>query len=121
VTKLLARSARFAGGVLLADALIVLSIALVGALSGWNTARQYGVALMWAGGLAMGLAGASFGGGRQILGNPNFWYAQSVMAKSLHERWRLNLQDMPDDFALTGRLAVSGLLAILLGLWLQTL
>lgn len=69
----------------------------------------------------MALVGASFGGGRQILGNPNFWYAQSVMPQSLRERWRLNLQDAPDDFSFTALLAVSGLLASALGLWLQTL
>ncbi|MDW8327085.1 MAG: hypothetical protein RMK99_10995 [Anaerolineales bacterium] len=69
----------------------------------------------------MAPAGTSFGGGRQVLGNPNFWYAQSVMPQSLHERRRLNLQDAPDDFSLEYLPAIASLLVAALGLWLQTL
>lgn len=118
---LLARSLRFAGVILVADLLSALLIFAVCVFFGWTTARQYGAALMGAGALMAALAGASFSGGRQILGNPNYWYAQSVMPQSLHERWRLNLQDAPNDFSLTLVLAVSGLLAAAFGLWLQSL
>jgi hypothetical protein len=119
--RLLAWSTRFAGGVLAADVLAALLVAVLCLLLDWTTTRQYGVALMWAGWLMIGLAGAAFSGGRQILGNPSFWYAQSVMPKSLHERWRLNMQDPHDDVSVTGLLAVSGLVDAALGLWLQTL
>lgn len=119
--RLLAFGVRFAGTVLLADALAALLVGVLCLLLDWMTTREFGSALMWAGWLMVGLAGASFGGGRQLLGNPNFWYAQSVMPKSLHERWRLNLQATDDNLPLTALLAVSGLLDAALGLWLQTL
>lgn len=116
-----ARMLGFARAVAIADLLIALGAAFACLALNWLTVRQYGVALMWGGLAGMALAGGSLTGSAQLLGNPNYWYVQSVMPNTLRERWRNNLLDLHDSVDMTILLGVAGLVDLLLGLGLQTL
>lgn len=117
---------RFARIVLFYFAHISITVAVLAVLAGLfcffsqrSTVAQYGFALMWAGLITMGLAGASFNGQSQLLGNPNYWYAQSVMPQSMRQRWQMNMRDWDESFSSTIWLGLGGLIATGLGFWLQ--
>lgn len=105
---------------------VVITVAVLAGLAGlfcffskWGTVAQYGFALMWAGLITLGLAGASFTGNAQLLGNPNYWYVQSVMPQSMRQRWQMNMNHLDESFPSTLWLGLAGLIATGLGFWLQ--
>jgi hypothetical protein len=116
----LARALRFLWRVLLTDLVLAGAAAAAWWALGWRGLEQFGMALTWAGLAALALAGSSSSGSTQLLGNPNYWYAQSVMPVSMHERVKLNLGNLADGPGRTAVIAVAGLAALLVGLavWL---
>lgn len=111
----------FLRNVALTDLFIAALAGIVCWVMGWTTLARFGTALMWSGLLFIALAGTSFFGSVQLLGDPRFWYAQSVMPNTLFERWRLNMQGLPSSPSVTLFLGTAGILAALIGFWIVQL
>lgn len=112
VTTAMAFTRTAALGVIAAAALT----ALVCWLIGWHTLPQYGKALLGAGLFIATLGGIGFSSTNQLLGSPNFWYAQSVMPGSLFERWRLNMASLHESLDVTVLMIACGVATMLCGL-----
>lgn len=112
----MARVRAFARAVALGVLAIALLTAAVCWLIGWHTLPQYGKALLGAGLFVATLGGIGFSSTSQMLGSPNFWYAQSVMPNSMFERWRMNMTSMHESLDVTVVMLACGALTMVTGL-----
>lgn len=85
-------------------------------LLGWHTLPQYGKVLLGAGLFVAMLGGIGFSSTSQLLGSPNYWYAQSVMPNSLFERWRMNMASRHESVDVTVVMIACGAVTMVGGL-----
>lgn len=108
-------------GVILGVGVIALITAGACWLFGWGSLSKFGSTLIWAGLLAAAIGGTSASGTSQLLGSPQYWYAQSVMPESLWDRWRLNMRSFDNSVSVTVPVILSGLACMVLGFWIASL
>jgi hypothetical protein len=116
-----ARLRAFARAIAIGVATVAALTALVCWLIGWHTWPQYGKALLGAGLFVATLGGIGFSSTNQLLGSPNFWYAQSVMPNSLFERWQMNMASLHESLDVTVVMIACGGVVMLCGLAALTL
>ena len=115
----LATIARYARVVALIDLFLFAAVGVVHALSGWNTAFQYGGGLTWAGMLVVAFGILSLLGGFGLTRNPRYQYGQSVSTMSTIERAQQSMRDTLQGYGCMIVAMAVGAVAIGVGSLLQ--
>lgn len=105
--------------VLAIDVLLIVIVGIIGLIAGWNSPRDFGLALLLAGVAAWMFGGGSVMGQYQTTGSLRYQYAQTVSPVSRDRRLRQDAKDREDSISFLFLMMAAGTIAVVLGLLLM--